>query len=178
MSERHALSTPRLRMLPVVPEHAELTWPYLRDERMWEFFPALRPPTIEALRRRYERWSNEMPYLDAPERWENWLCLQHGDARAVGEAQATYAGTTVYIAYSVFPPFRRHGFAREAMSEVLRHAHESHGSRNAICEMAAANDASIAVAEALGFERVKTREQTESGLGYTGKEYVYRRILS
>ncbi len=177
MSERHSLSTARLEMLPVSPAHAELTWPYLRNEEMWEFFPALRPPTIEALRQRYERWSHEMPYLGAPERWENWICARRNDGSAVGEAQATYAGTTLYIAYSVFPPFRRRGFARESMREVLRHAKEMHRSQIAICEMAAENSGSIAVAEALGFERVNVREQMDSGLGYEGKEYVYRLAL-
>lgn len=164
-------------MIPVEPTHAERTWPYLNDERMWHFFPALRPPTIEALRQRYERWSHEMPYLEAPERWENWICVQRSDGVAVGEAQATYAGTTLYIAYGIFVPFRRRGFARESMLEVLRHARDVHGSRNAIAEMAAENRASIAVAKALGFERVSVRENADAGHGYYGDEYVFRLAL-
>lgn len=177
MNERHALATARLEMQPVEPAHAELTWPYLNDDAMWEFFPALRPPTIEALRQRYERWRHEAPYLGAPERWENWICVQRGDGRAVGEAQGTYTGSTIYIAYGIFLPFRRHGYAREAMRAVLDHASKVHGVHTAICEMAAGNHASVAVAEALGFERVSIREHAESGLGYEGREYVYRLAL-
>jgi RimJ/RimL family protein N-acetyltransferase len=178
VNERHALSTARLSMHPVEPEDAELTWPYLKEEAMWEFFPALRPPTVEALRQRYDRWRHEMPYLGAPERWENWICRLRRDGSVVGEAQATYSGATVYIAYGIFPPFRKLGYAREAMRAVLEHARAAHASRTAICEMAAANQASVEVAEALGFERVKIRERTESGLGYEGREYVYRLTLA
>ncbi len=177
MNERHALATVRLDLLPVESTHAELTWPYLNDESMWRFFPALRPPTVEALRQRYERWSHEAPYLDAPERWENWICIRRDDGTAVGEAQATYAGTTLYIAYGIFVPFRRQGFAREAMVETLRHARDVHGSAIAIAEMAADNHASVAVARALGFERIKVRASADLGHGYSGEEYVFRLLL-
>jgi RimJ/RimL family protein N-acetyltransferase len=175
---RHALQTPRLDLVPSVASHAEMTWRHLDDDRMWEYFPALRPPTLEALRRRYERWSYEMPYLGAIERWENWICILRENGDAVGEAQGTYAGTTLYIAYGVFPPFRRKGFAREAMLAVLDHARGAHGTRRAIAEMAAGNAASVAVAESLGFERIAERPRAEHGLGYDGPEYVYRLLLA
>lgn len=177
MTERHALATARLDLVPTQPAHADLTWAQLDDERMWEFFPALRPPTIEALRERYERWSYEMPYLGALERWENWICVRRSDAGVVGQAQATYTDTTIYIAYGVFPEFRHSGFAREATSGVLDHARDVHGSHIAIAEMAAQNRASVAVAEALGFERVAVRRNAGSIHGYDGDEYVYRRPL-
>jgi RimJ/RimL family protein N-acetyltransferase len=171
---RHALATARLDLLPSEPKHADATWPYLKDERMWEFFPALRPPTIEALRQRYERWSHEMPYLGAVERWENWICVRREDDAAIGEAQLTYAGTTAYVAYGIFVPFRRHGFAREAIREALSHAASAHGASRAIAEMATRNVASVGVAEALGFQRIRERRGVEAGLGYDGAQYVYR----
>lgn len=177
MNERHTLSTKRLELVPAEPALAELTWRHLDDERMWEFFPALRPPTIEALRQRYERWMYEVPYLGAIERWENWISLRRDDGCAVGEAQATYAGTNVYIAYGIFPPFRRCGFAREAMQSVLEHAHGAHGASRAIAEMAARNVASAGVARSLGFTQVAARRDLEPGLGYRGETYVYRRSL-
>lgn len=175
MNARHALTTERLDLAPATPAFADLTWPFLNDESMWHFFPALRPPTIEALRDRYERWSHDAPYLGAIERWENWICFRK-DGAAVGEAQATFAGTNVYIAYGIFSPFRRNGFAREAMRAVLTHAAELHGARRAIAEMAVGNAASIAVAESLGFERV-TRHARDDALGYEGESYVYRLML-
>ena len=178
MSERHALVTVRLDLVPAEPSHADETWPHLNDEQMWTFFPAMRPPSIAALRGRYERFSHTVPYLDATERWENWICKRRQDGAAVGEAQATYAGTTtVYVAYGIFPAFQRQGFAREATAAVLGHARDLHGARTAIAEMAAANIASIRVVEALGFTRIKTRRDTDHGLGYYGETYVYRLLL-
>jgi RimJ/RimL family protein N-acetyltransferase len=178
MTRRHSLSTKRLDLQPAGLQHADLTWPYLADERMWEFFPALRPPTIEALRQRYERWSHQIPYVGAPERWENWICLQRHDGRAVGEVQATYAGSTVYVAYGIFIPFQQRGFAKEAIREVLCHARDMHGARIAKAEMAAANRASVALAESLGFARVATRRDSDPGHGYRGDEFVYQLPLS
>ncbi len=177
MTARHALATARLDLVPAEPTHAELTWKHLDDERMWEFFPALRPPTIEALRQRYERWMYEIPYLGAIERWENWIGIRRQDGVVVGEAQATYAGTTVYIAYGIFPPFRRRGLAREAMETVLEHARDAHGARRAIAEMAAGNVASAAVARSLSFTQIATRRDLDPGLGYRGETFVYRRSL-
>jgi [ribosomal protein S5]-alanine N-acetyltransferase len=178
VNKRHSLSTKRLDLQPAEPRHAELTWPYLADDRMWEFFPSLRPPTLEALRQRYERWSRDMPYLGAPERWENWICVRRQDGTVTGEAQATYAGSTVYVAYGIFVPFQRRGFAAEAIREVLRHARDIHGARLAKAEMAAANRASVALAEALGFARVTTRRDSDPGHGYRGDEFVYQLPLS
>jgi ribosomal-protein-alanine N-acetyltransferase len=177
MNTRHALATARLDLVPAVEEHAELTWPLLNEERMWEFFPLLRPPTKEALRHRYQRWSYEMPYPGAPERWENWICMRRTDDAPIGEAQATYTDTTVYIAYAIFVPFQRKGFAHEAMCEILDHAGDVHRCRTAIAEMAAGNRASVALAEALGFKRVVVRRNVEPGHGYRGDEYVYQREL-
>jgi RimJ/RimL family protein N-acetyltransferase len=172
LNERHALATARLDLVPTEPGYAERTWTHLSDERMWRFFPAMRPPTIEALRLRYERFAHPMPYLGAPERWENWICIRREDEAAVGEAQATYAGASCYLAYGVFPAFQRQGFAREAMSAVLRHAHDVHRSRVAIAEMAASNAASIGVARALGLVHVKSKPGEH--VGYDGTVSVYR----
>ncbi|MGH7737572.1 MAG: GNAT family N-acetyltransferase [Candidatus Tyrphobacter sp.] len=173
---RHSLRSERLVLVPAAPEHAKTTWPFIDDERMWEFFPALRPPTLEALRQRYERWTHEMPYLGALERWENWVCIEP-DGGPVGEAQATYAGTIVYVAYAVFLPFRHHGYAREALAAVLDHARSAHGSQRAVAEIATKNEASIGVAESLGFERIRRRTDDDRGLGYSGDSYVYRLML-
>jgi RimJ/RimL family protein N-acetyltransferase len=175
---RHAIASARLDLVPAQPDHAELTWPHLNDERMWEFFPALRPPTIEALRGRYERWSREVPYLSAVERWENWICMRREDEAAAGEAQATYAGATVYVAYGVFVPFRKKGYAREAIAAVLEHARTAHGATRAIAEMASGNAASIGVARSLGFEHITSRPHDDHGLGYAGPTYVYRLMLA
>lgn len=178
MNTRHWLSTNRLDLQPAEPRHAALTWPYLADVAMWEFFPAMRPPTLEALRLRYERWSRDVPYFGAPERWENWICMQRSDGAAVGEAQATYAGSSVYIAYAIFIPFQRKGYAKEAMAQVVHHARDVHGARLAIAEMAVANRASIALAESLGFARVTKRRDSDPGHGYRGDEFVYQLPLS
>lgn len=173
MTYRHSLSSDRLDLVPANPEHADLTWPYLKDETMWQFSPALRPPTIEALRGRYERWMHDVPYLGAVERWENWICARSDDRDVVGEAQATYAGTNVYVAYGVFPPFRGRGYAREATAAVIDHARHVHGAQHAVAEIAAANVASEHVARSLGFDLVATRER-DDGIGYAGPTHVYR----
>jgi RimJ/RimL family protein N-acetyltransferase len=177
MNERHALRGERLDLVPATPDHAEITWPYLQQESMWEFFPALRPPTIDALRARYERWTSETPYVGAVERWENWICTEREAQTAIGEAQATYAGTNVYVAYGIFPPFRGRGYAREAVTTMIEHARAVHGARRAIAEIAAANSASLRVAQSLGFDRVTTQLR-DDGLGYAGRMHVYRRLLA
>jgi RimJ/RimL family protein N-acetyltransferase len=56
--------------------------------------------------------------------------------------------------FSVFPPHRRRGYAREAASALMQWARDAHGVTTFMLTISPANAASLALAAGLGFTRV------------------------
>jgi RimJ/RimL family protein N-acetyltransferase len=167
------LSTERLILEPTRVAHAEETWKRLDDDRMWTYFPALRPRSLEHLRTIYERREHGAP--DDSELWLNYACRERTSGEIVGEVQSTlYASAGVaYVAYAVFPEFQRKGFAREAVSALIEYVRREYCIARFIAEMNTRNEASYKLAESLGFKRVEMHEDVERGHGIDADEYVY-----
>lgn len=60
----------------------------------------------------------------------------------------------VEIGYTVYPPFRRRGFAREATLAMFRWASETHPVRDFIASCSPQNEPSRRLLATLGFERI------------------------
>jgi RimJ/RimL family protein N-acetyltransferase len=151
------LQTPRLDLEPVQPDHAREVWAQLDDDRMWRYFPALRPATIEELRALYEKWARGSPHADQV--WLNWLCRNRASGALVGSVQATVfprEGSS-YIAYAIYPAHQRKGYAREAAQAVIAYVKGAYGVHRFFAEMDMRNEPSYRLAESLGFVRVETR---------------------
>lgn len=162
------MQSARLNIEPLRVEHADETWPHLQDGRLWTHFPHLQPKSLEQLRATYEhriRRASERERV----RWENWICRERASGRVAGDLQTTIFlhDDMALIAYMVYPPYQRRGFAREAVGELLRHLREAHGIHRARAEIGIANAASIALVESLGFRQVAEE----------GHEYVYELAL-
>lgn len=157
------LQTARLVLEPIRASHAQEIWPQLDDERMWQYFPAQRPATVEDLQRLYEKWERGSP--DADQVWLNWLCRDRSTGVLVAAMQATvFPGDLVsYIAYAVYPLHQRNGYAREAAQAVIDFVRQRYGVDRFIAEMDTRNEASYRLAESLGFTRIEKN----------GPEYLY-----
>ncbi|MDQ6823400.1 MAG: GNAT family N-acetyltransferase [Candidatus Eremiobacteraeota bacterium] len=179
MGGRHQLSTPRLVLEPVTPEHADEAWPHLDDARMWEFFPHLRPGSLQDLRRLYERWAAGYQESDGAQVWENWLCRRRDNGRLAGGAQSTLLplSRTAYLAYGIYVEQQRRGFAQEAMTAVIAHSREAHQIQTFFVEVHVRNVASFRLAEALGFERIESPRVADQGDEPNGDEFLYRLVL-
>lgn len=167
------LSTDRLVLEPVAPRHADESWTGFDDERMWTFFPELRPRSLEHLRAIYERRAHGSP--DESKIWLNYVCRERAHGQVVGEVQATilrYA-RICYVAYSIFSAHRRSGYAREATLALIEHVRDAYGVRRFLAEMDTRNEASYRLAESLGFVRIETHEAVERAPGLAANEYVY-----
>lgn len=162
--ERHGLASERLRLEPTSAHHAVKVFDSISDERLWTFFPSLRPSTVEELRALYRRWQRGNPYANRDEVWENWICFLAGTETPVGGMQATLLpGNLANIAYLTYSDHQRKGYAREAAQTVIDHLREVHGIERVLADMSVHNEASIKVVESLGFVRKAT----------AGDEYVY-----
>ena len=115
---------------------------------------------MRALESRYSMLSSRRS-PDGREAWLNFALRLRRSARNaptyVGTLQATVLLDQVaYIAYAMFVPFQRQGYAMEGCVRLIEHLIGDYRARVVVAEMDTRNVASIALAEALGFERVGT----------------------
>lgn len=161
------LRSERLDIEPAQPHHAVETFEHLKNDAMWTHFPQLRPESEEVLRATYARRARGAP--DEDQRWENWILRDRATGAAVGDLQATIfcSERTAIVAYGVFLPFRKRGYAREAAAVLLAHLHAQHGVLRAQAEISAQNEESQRVVGALGFQCVRS----------AGEEWTFEREL-
>lgn len=114
-----ALATARLLLSPLRAADADGMLRVYADERMYEF-TGWEPPTLDALRERYERlaigWSP-----DRTEQWCNWIVRFTGDTDPVGAVQASVAADRAWasVAWEIGLPWQRRGIASEAALVVV-----------------------------------------------------------
>ena len=176
--EESTLETGRLVLEPLLPEHAPLLFEGLADERLHRFIPTDAPESAEALETRYRKLSSRRS-PDGAEVWLNFAMRLREEgtlpkASYVGMLEATvFPNRSAYIAYTVFVPFWRQGYAREGCARMLRHLLEDYRVLVVVAEMDTRNAASVSLAEALGFERVGTTLGADHFKGSVSDEHRY-----
>ncbi|MFF1409633.1 GNAT family N-acetyltransferase [Streptomyces sp. NPDC058289] len=137
------ISTRRLTLLPLRVEHAEEMAAVLSDPDLYAFIGG-EPPTVAALRARYERLAAGSP--DPGVCWRNWVIRLDEEDCLTGTVQATVTGDVAEIAWVVGTPWQRRGIAHEATSAmkgwlflskvrtVVAHIHPDHAASAAVAE--------------------------------------------
>ena len=70
----------------------------------------------------------------------------------------------VEFGYAIFPPWRRHGYAREACIALMRWAETEHQVHRFILSISPSNVASLGLAHQLGFVRIGEHMDDEDGI--------------
>ena len=144
-----ALQTERLDLEPLVPAHATVLFPLLRDATLYEYLDSEPPKSVDILEEQYRRWEPRRS-PDGAQAWLNWAARLRG-ADYVGWFQATvHADGCADVAYLVFPEHQRHGYAAEACRAVVSHVKTHYAARTIRATIEPANAASIALAKKLG----------------------------
>ncbi len=105
------LQTARLRLDVLQPQHAELLFAGLRDERLYEFCEDEPPASVASLSARYAQLATRSS-PDGSEIWLNWSIWSRDEARSVGFVQATILpDRSAQIAYRL---------ARDAWRRAMR----------------------------------------------------------
>ncbi|HEX5849300.1 MAG TPA: GNAT family N-acetyltransferase [Rubrobacter sp.] len=167
------LETGRLLLEPILPAHAPALYERMQEERLYRFIPQDPPNTPQALENRYEFLSARRS-PDGREAWLNWAVREKRSGDYVGTLEATVeASEPAFIAYMVFAPYQRQGFAAEACGRLLEHLFADYGVGVVAAEIDTRNVASIALVESLGFERVGFQKDADRFKGSTSDEYRY-----
>ncbi|MEM7412209.1 MAG: GNAT family protein [Myxococcota bacterium] len=172
------ISTRRLRLRTLSPEclRASLSGDRPRAENLLgASLPGDWPDDPELLRIRLEQ-------VEADPTWEPWLTrvMVLSSAQRVigvigfhgppgGEWLRDFAPGGVEFGYSVYPEWRRQGFAREASQALMAWATLTAETTTFALSMSPKNEASVGLAKSLGFSKVGTWEHPARGT-----EHVYR----
>lgn len=81
----------------------------------------------------------------------------HGPPDAMGRLE---------VGYSVDPPFRRRGYARESVKALFDWAHATHGIKRFVASISPDNEPSLRLAAGYGFRRVGEQIDEIDGLEY------------
>lgn len=167
------LQTPRLFLEPTLPGHAPVLYESMQEEHLYRFIPQDPPSTPQALEERYDFLSARRS-PEGREAWLNWAMRERDSGEYTGTLEATvHDNGTATIAYMVFLPHQRQGFAAEACGRLLTHLFEDYRLGMVAAEIDTRNVASIALVESLGFERVGFQRDADHFKGSTSDEYRY-----
>src|SRR5215212_2416439 len=167
------LETSLLLLEPILPAYAPVLYELMQEEWLYQFIPQDPPPSLEALTDRYDFLSARRS-PDGREAWLNWAVREKRSGDFVGTLEATVEEDPLaFIAYMVFLPYQRRGFAAEACGRLLEHLFEGYRVGVVAAEIDTRNAASIALVESLGFERVGFQKDTDQFKGSTSDEYRY-----
>jgi [ribosomal protein S5]-alanine N-acetyltransferase len=165
------LDSARLHLEPITPAHAEALFPGLCDPALYRWLDAP-AADLAGLRRRFERLAK--PVRPDGQLWLNFAVRDRSEDQYVGYVQATVnADLRAHVAYFVFTPFQRRGYAREAVQCLLEHVFDACHSTSVQIEVDTRNEPSQRVAEALGFRR-DPGAQAVINAGAPSLDYVYR----
>ena len=168
-----SLQTPRLLLEPLKEHHATLIYQKLQDERLYRYIPQNPPASLQTLKDRHVALSSRRS-PDGREAWLNWAVRLLGSGDYAGTIEATvHENLGATIAYTVFVPYQRQGFAAEACGRLLEHLFEDYRVGVAAAEIDTRNVASISLVESLGFRRVAFQKDADHFKGSSSDEYRY-----
>lgn len=162
-----------LTLEPLRPGHAEELFDGLADPALYGFIPQQPPADAAALRARFERLAaRRSPAGD--QAWLNWA-VRLPDGSPAGLVEATVGSDgAADIAYFVFRRCQGRGIGRRAVGAVV----EALATEPAVTAIGASidtrNTASIALVEALGFERIGLIRDADHFKGTVSDEVRYQ----
>jgi len=148
------LQTERLRLEPLVEDHAVEMFDALGDPQIYSFIPEKPPLSIAALRQRY-RMLQRGTSADGSQLWLNWVIRIISSNRCVGYVQATvHAGRTADFAYVLASAFWGRGIAMEACVAAIDFLETELAVRSLYATVSAENHRSVRLLARLGFGEV------------------------
>lgn len=168
------IASPRLILEPLTTAHAPRVYPLLLDPALFTYIPTEPPESETALARRFAVLeSRRSP--DGAEQWLNWAAAMRDETQYIGLFEATIMpDRAAHIAYTVFVPHQRCGFAREGVEAMMAVLTQRYRVIDIVADIDTRNAASVRLVEAMGFEQVAYTENVDYFKGGPSHEYRYR----
>ena len=167
------LETERLVLEPLTEAHAPLLFHGFEDPTLYTYIPGDPPANVEALVVRYRHLSKGRS-ADGTSLWFNWAMRLQDSVTYIGTLQASlYADDRAVIAYMVFSPFRRHGFAKEGCWRMIRFLRDERQAKKIVAEIDTRNQPSIALVRSLGMRLTGKHKNADFFKGSASDEYEF-----
>ncbi len=173
-----ALSTARLRIEPMEAEHAPELYEKFRDPALYTWILRTPPEDLAKFREGLAAVEGRAS-PDGSEAWLNWVGFDRVSGEIIGTAEVSliHATSAFHLAYTVFRPFQRRGYAYELCAAVVAEMTESFGARKLIVEMDVRNLASVRLAEKLGAVLRAFNPKVQMLKGEWSDEFRYEKDL-
>jgi RimJ/RimL family protein N-acetyltransferase len=142
------ITTPRLRLTPLVLADADDLFRVLDDVRLHRFTGGS-PLTRSELEAQIARWQGRAS-PDGSQIWLNWIVRLAVTGAAVGYVQATITNGSAAIAYVIGTAHSGQGFATEASRAICGALREHFGAEELVAHVHPQHSASRAVARHVG----------------------------
>jgi RimJ/RimL family protein N-acetyltransferase len=144
----------RVRLEPLLEEHADELEPVLADPRLHTYIGG-EPADRDQLRRRFRRQAvGRSP--DGSQLWLNWLIRSHASGHALGTVQATVSVNgntlTAEVAWVIGTAHQGEGYAKEAAGLMVAWLREQTVD-TVVAHVNPQHEASMAVARSTGLAR-------------------------
>ncbi|PFH08557.1 RimJ/RimL family protein N-acetyltransferase [Collimonas sp. PA-H2] len=168
------LSTSRLILEPLLARHAEILFAHLSDAALYTYMPHQPPASAASLAERYQRLESRRS-ADGSAIWLNWAVRLAGGEEYVGYVQASVeADGQAMLAYFVFAPYQRQGYAVEMCTKVRDYLFSAFAASSVCALIDTRNRASIALVERMGFQREAVLPNADYFKNANSDEYRYR----
>jgi len=173
------LESKRLTYEPLFVSHTEALFELFQDPEIYTWIAREPPDDLTEFREGIQFLQNRQS-RDGTEYWLNWVCREKKSGSIVGKIEISLhkERKDFNLAYTVFRPFLRQGFAREACLCVMNHLRDFWGAKKALIYMDVKNEASVKLAESLGARRVDIVLQAQKIRGIWSDEYRYELDLT
>jgi [ribosomal protein S5]-alanine N-acetyltransferase len=94
---------------------------------------------------------------------ETRIVIGHAGFHGPPGVNALRDAGAVEVGYTIFPAYRGHGYASEAVEGLIRWAHGERGVRTFVASVGPGNEPSLAIVHKLGFEHVGEHWDDEDG---------------
>jgi RimJ/RimL family protein N-acetyltransferase len=168
------LRSARLTLERIGPHHADAMFDILNDASLYRYMRSEVPESRATLRARYAELELAAS-PDGSEAWLNWIVID-AKGRALGYVQATVTSdrTEATLGWTIGTRFRGSGYGREAVATMCEHLLAA-GVQRLRAVIDVRNEASIHLAEALGFARTATVVSDDVLDGVRGNDYIFVR---
>ena len=170
----HELTSERLRLEALREEHIDVVFEYYSDERLWTYFPELRPKSKSDFRKLVDHWLNPDEDSTLGELIEYWVVFLRESNDPVGSIQAQImADGTALFTNMTYIGYHKHGYAKESAEAVIAHLRSEHAIKRVQIIIDPLNTSAVKFAESLGFKLREIRRGVDRLYGLFGDESVY-----
>lgn len=156
--------------------HAAEVFELFSEPELYTYIMRVPPPSVEWLADGFKRLERLLS-LDGKEIMLGWIAKEKSTRLPIGGFEITIIKNIAFIAYTVFKPYWRRGFAVEGSQAMMNYILETYPVKRFVIEMDTRNRASVKVAEKLDFEFIKVKDNACFLKGLVSHEFLFQKEI-